>query len=637
MASTATNPAPSAPPECTLPHCEELAGNACCTSSTTPHYLCDSCFCGYATTQFEPVGAFENERVSPNGGGIVSAPGELPCFLFLTGECDCPSIPRTMLAQILSTDEIALEAWESAKRRLHQAQHEQERQETDAAQTQRAQEATPVDRLKLLVEDVLNRGGYVACPSCGQHGQKNDACMHMTCPACQTRFCYCCGRQRDNAGGPRHCASNGSGCDYPSPYLENHPGWNGFAKDNESAGTGALNEFHRRRMAYFLRQVKTNQTTELWEAFQQENSTILQDKPTDGRCIQWNEIDVATAPTFNRTTVDQLEWENEGLLAVQEACCTEPACPEQAPDRGPDPPEPHLSECFLLEHPYVTLWLVGFILAVVLLSARVSSDSEALRIMGILLAAALAGTGLPTVAKFAVDKIATNNTYCIREVQCLRGRNYELPYLASEGRWFDWRDFYWYLFFCGIALATVCLTNRSIPSLHVIGVTLLTAIVLFYGSITILVNVEEPPTRQPLRSQFKHSIIRLSIFGVLLSIGIGMLAVHDTVYDTGSIGDVAGKVVFALGLSGVFAETLPRFHQRFHGGESFISTPDTYRLVLSYVICLGVTIGALMLRLSESYPIVIAGKAILLVSIFGSLTCYCCCIRDRPLVRQRGR
>eukprot|EP01046_Picozoa_sp_COSAG06_P107452 COSAG06_NODE_53782_length_298_cov_0.713568_1_plen_62_part_01 len=38
-----------------------------------------------------------------------------------------------------------------------------------------------------------------------------------------------------------------------TPYLESITGWEGFAVDDESKGAGDRNEYHRRRMAYFLR------------------------------------------------------------------------------------------------------------------------------------------------------------------------------------------------------------------------------------------------------------------------------------------------------------------------------------------------------------------------------------------------
>ena len=43
------------------------------------------------------------------------------------------------------------------------------------------------------VEHTLTDAQSVPCPTCGQPGIKDDACMHMQC-SCGTRYCYVCGR-----------------------------------------------------------------------------------------------------------------------------------------------------------------------------------------------------------------------------------------------------------------------------------------------------------------------------------------------------------------------------------------------------------------------------------------------------------
>jgi ABC-type amino acid transport system permease subunit len=275
------------------------------------------------------------------------------------------------------------------------------------------------------------------------------------------------------------------------------------------------------------------------------------------------------------------------------------------------------------------MWIVGFILAIILLIARMSSDSEVLRIIGNLLIAILIGTGLPTVTMFAIDKLAASHQGCIREVQCFRGRNQELPYLATAGRWSHWREFYWYLFFGGIALAAVCLANKDIQVLKVFGVTLLTAVLLFYCTTTVLVNCEELPELQPLRSQFEHSMIRLCVYSLMLSIGVGMLSVYDLASNAG----ISGKVFFALGFGGSLAEVIPRVHQVWHGERAFTRTPDPYRLVLSYVLCWGVAVGSLLVGTSDSEGVRLGGKIVLGIAIVASLFSYCCFVRKRPLVR----
>ncbi|CAF1145417.1 unnamed protein product [Adineta steineri] len=46
---------------------------------------------------------------------------------------------------------------------------------------------------KKIVEMAIENGQKVPCPECGLAGMKDDACTHMTCPECQTYWCYFCG------------------------------------------------------------------------------------------------------------------------------------------------------------------------------------------------------------------------------------------------------------------------------------------------------------------------------------------------------------------------------------------------------------------------------------------------------------
>ena len=98
----------------------------------------------------------------------------------------------------------------------------------------------------------LQRGQTVPCPFCGDGGSKDDACMHMS--HCGRSWCFCCGRPSGHEAG--QCARGGGGCDASSYNLESNPGWNNFARGGESRGEGALQEFLRRRVAFFLRELK---------------------------------------------------------------------------------------------------------------------------------------------------------------------------------------------------------------------------------------------------------------------------------------------------------------------------------------------------------------------------------------------
>ncbi|CAF3478221.1 unnamed protein product [Rotaria sp. Silwood2] len=46
---------------------------------------------------------------------------------------------------------------------------------------------------KNIFDKAMENGQQVACPVCGLAGMKDDACTHMTCPDCQTVWCYFCG------------------------------------------------------------------------------------------------------------------------------------------------------------------------------------------------------------------------------------------------------------------------------------------------------------------------------------------------------------------------------------------------------------------------------------------------------------
>ena len=44
-----------------------------------------------------------------------------------------------------------------------------------------------------LIEQAIEEGGKMRCPNCQLAGRKDDACTHMTCTKCSSRWCYVCG------------------------------------------------------------------------------------------------------------------------------------------------------------------------------------------------------------------------------------------------------------------------------------------------------------------------------------------------------------------------------------------------------------------------------------------------------------
>jgi hypothetical protein len=370
-------------------------------------------------------------------------------------------------------------------------------------------------------------------------------------------------------------------------------------------------------MAYFLRQVKVNYTAELWEQLRREHPNLLDSVPTEGRCISWDEIDGAEPPLFGSTTVEELAWQDGGVSACAEGVVEEQQQPKtrvrssrhrRAGRRADHPPACEASRSFLV------LWMIGFILSIMLLCLRVTSDSQGLRTFGNILIVLLCGTGLPILAMYITDYYAINpQQACIREVQCFRGRRDDLPYLASQGRWYRRRRVYWFTFFFGIALASICIAagNRNRQVVHAFGIFLLTDILVCYSGITMLVNTVEPPLLEPRRTQFCHFMLRVCGHVTVTSIGIGVIVIFGNYGN----GNVVGKVLFGLGFAGVVAELTPRAIEFWRAEQPFVDTPNTLQLIASYLFWEGMTVGSLMIDFSSSRAIKVAGISVLVCSL----------------------
>mmetsp|Transcript_23290 Transcript_23290/g.66240 ORF Transcript_23290/g.66240 Transcript_23290/m.66240 type:complete len:362 (-) Transcript_23290:222-1307(-) len=114
-------------------------------------------------------------------------------------------------------------------------------------------ECPPLGRLKSAVEKVVADGGARSCPGCGHTGRKDAACTHITCPVCQTRWCYVCGLERDRAHGGESRHNSGWEADARRcpMYLQNihskNPEW--------PTGAGAaVDHFHHRQILWSLRE-----------------------------------------------------------------------------------------------------------------------------------------------------------------------------------------------------------------------------------------------------------------------------------------------------------------------------------------------------------------------------------------------
>lgn len=291
----------AAGPDCST--CGADIGIISCEGDPSDSF-CSDCFNHYAVGAFQAGGVF-CARITSNE--IESQRGVLPCPFFLAGECSCHTIPDTVQIEHLSPQ--ALEQRDRALGRIAEGHQEEPRQ---GRQDQGREELETERSFNLLLNEVLevlSLGLSVACPHCGRRGGKDDACMHITCAnlECRHHWCYCCGRTREGDD-PNRCQT----CDRNHLFMEHFPGWeNLVVEPGESRGYGALHEFHRRRIAYFLRRLREAVPEAPWEELWTQRSNLLLEVPTTGRSITHRDIATAEPPVFSSTTVTDILWLNE--------------------------------------------------------------------------------------------------------------------------------------------------------------------------------------------------------------------------------------------------------------------------------------------------------------------------------------
>ena len=278
-----------------------------CNGNATQHSFCTDCFNSYCRAGFEAGGIYEKTQTVKE---MTSDIGELPCPYFSTGECSCPAIPDSVLFSNMDIHTRLL--FKGVLGRIAIKRTDGESLKALELQNQARLTQSPSNFILCAVQEALSLGGRMVCPSCNQQGNKDEGCMHITCQTCPTKWCYCCGWPR----GPeqRKCK-----CDEPSAYLERHEGWKNLNMEGESAGYGALHEFHRRRMIYFLQHVKSAVPANLWKSFCQQHPELLMNTPTLGRCIRWSEVDAENPPLlfFGGTTrLEELKWQQDARTIV---------------------------------------------------------------------------------------------------------------------------------------------------------------------------------------------------------------------------------------------------------------------------------------------------------------------------------
>lgn len=560
-------PAPSCPavpvedevvvlPPCTICHVDDTVIEC---SGSIRHGFCRDCFQGYARASFELNGEYEREREQ---GGLVSAPGSLPCPHFIQGECSCTAIHPSLLRRFVDDD--TFEMWRHADVRLGMAALAREQEEAEALREIADEQRTPLGNLRHAVLEALTKGGTVCCPQCNAKGEKDDQCMHITCESCNTEWCYCCGRPR-GSNGTRAMCSRSNGCDSVAAFLESHQGWAHFAIGNETPGAGALHEFHRRRSAYFLKQLKQSTEAELWAELRDTYPDILNDVPTAGRRIDWNAIDTAEIPTFGETRPVDVRWAEEGREIIADlAARRREALERQDEIELQSNPKTILQRRFALylsnEIPSSRWKLLTFHFLVLfgLLCSSIAIQQEIVKgsfVAGLCLYISLL---LTWAVSSAIDAryfvlLSHEDAWVLpyAEVQFC-GSRVEVPYLSVAGRWRRIRMLYLFILFNCLAFGTAmtfffrrwsqarCISYYGLCGL---GPALLAFAAMLFGGGSILINCSPPPAVTAYRyPTFRSTMCQLFLFGavlvpggVYLMVGYGEDSPYQPLWIVGSV------------------------------------------------------------------------------------------------------
>ena len=527
------------------------------------HGFCRECFQGYAKANFELNAEYERER---NRGGLVSSAGNLPCPHFIQGTCNCTDIPSSMLRRFVDDD--TFDMWRQADVRISMAVIERDQQEAEARREEAEEQRTPLENLRDAVQEALTKGGTVCCPQCKTKGEKDDQCMHIKCESCSTEWCYCCGRPRGNHRTPLFC-SRESGCDSIGPYLESQPGWDNFAMRDESPGQGALSEFHRLRIAYFLKQLKQSTDEALWAELRAAHPDILSDVPTEGRRVDWDDIDAAEIPTFGETRPVDVRWAEEGreILADLEERRRE------ALERQEDL-ELQSNRHTILQRRFAQYlatnvsrsgWIfttVHFLCIFNLLCASIAVQEEVIKVCLASILCLYIIVLLSRVVGSAIDwrylvlvSQEDERVLPYAEVQFCGSRD-EVPYLSSAGRWSKMKWIYLCVLFVCLAFGVFltiffqgwshvrCISNYGVCGL---GPAVLAFAGMFFGGGTLLMNLSPPPEASGRRYQtFRTTMYKLILFGaVLVPVGIYLMVGYTDPYRY-QTGWIAGAITLGL-------------------------------------------------------------------------------------------
>ena len=427
--------------------------------------------------------------------------------------------------------------------------------------------------------------------------------MHMHCPTCGSNWCYCCGRFRLESG-PTDARCRG--CDSAAIYIENQPGWGSFALPGtgEDAKTGALWEFHRRVQAYYVRCIKEETRADQWGAFMQAYPSILENTPTFGRHIMWDDLDSARPPVFGNSVESDLLWR------------LQPALQQQRQQQRPLQLEDVVSFKEVFETNEGKLWIAAFFFAVLFLLLKWTIDSSGIAVVADIAVALVSFVGVSYTLLWCSDFFAANPDHVVRMIlpeAFFIGKLYQQPFLSSVGRFRSSRHAHVYFWVGSIALGSLFIgISKELGSnlvLRIIGTTVLTFGMVCCALEIAVGNKLPPPDLENERQCdiYRSLSLASTVFVLCLAVGAGLITGESS--NTYIKVRTFGAFLLCAGIGALAAEYVPRL---FRGDVIWMPLEDRTRKI-SYLIFLSVNLGSSLCWLGNTGALVTG----ILMLIFG--------------------
>ena len=261
------------------------------TEQKEEHFYCNNCIVEHVRSCCSN-GSMAKE-IHGRDNVLVSGAGQLPCAYVTTGECRNGSMSSDRLDEIVVKRDGMLYVVFCNIRLEHAVAWKEHRDTVHAHKEKLRLARLPVtDKVAMKVNLAVTEGQIVRCPSCDVGIEKESGCMHMDC-VCGTKFCYACGCDRyknypPNKAFVSHVNKVPCACDYSSCFIRTING-------RYIPGDVAV-EFHRLKVARFLRLVKQQVGYVAWESFRKKNPERFRNV-IKGKDIAWIEINLARFPT----------------------------------------------------------------------------------------------------------------------------------------------------------------------------------------------------------------------------------------------------------------------------------------------------------------------------------------------------